>query len=228
MKRIGILAGISVVVAFGGMTLPGAEGSPSSPKAATLAFVDKAKLPIAREVVQAFRQAPRARRTVRRHATQMGGFTHRNVTNISVVLPARIEFRKGRRGTYEYSADFRGRIKPKNLVTVSINSYPDYPVQDGSYLFMLGRTERDGATSATPMHWILSSTTVHGRKYLSHVSDSCSIVGGRGGYHPILSRSLLKVGLRQARTVLRRAVMRRPIIRLRDVLGPMKPARKCP
>lgn len=222
MKRNGILGGLCLVVVIFGVGLPGPSGeaSASSPKAATLAYVENTKLPITRQILKAFRSARPSRKSVTRHTDQFSGLSHRNVTRILLTLPARVLYGVGGRGLYEFAVDFRGPIKPKNAVTVGVSSTAG---NGNGYGFLLGRTTKDGPQNSTPMHWLVGA--YYGARSRNY--DSCSIFGGPGAYHPILSQSILSAALRQAQTVIRRGQKRRPIQWQPDVVSSKKPAKTC-
>ncbi len=196
-----------------------ASAKPVRPDAATLKFVDKAKLPIAREVIRTFRRTKPSQRTVTRHTSQLIGMSHRNVTNISGEIPVRLAFDSSRVGMYLFSADFRGRTRPKNMVSVSISTYPNQVGNRGIYGFIMGRTKNDGPTNSWPMHWLMSAGYMRGSKDVSYLFDSCAAGGGLGGSKPVLSVPGLLAGMKQARKVLRQAAKRRPIRRQKDVFA---------
>lgn len=193
-----------------------ATRSLSGPKPASLGYVDKAILPIARQVIQAIRRAKPSTKDVTRNTSQMAGLSYKNVTNINVKIPA-----KTGRGYYSYAADFKGLVKPNSLVTVVVSSIKND--KNNAYSFLLGRTKKDGPTNTLPMHWLMGN--IYAPKIRFY--DSCSVTSGRVGPHPILSKQILAAGIGQARNVLRRATKRYSIARQKDILARMKPAKDC-
>lgn len=202
-----------------------AVSSSRDPSAATLQYVDKAVLPLARKFVRALRKARPSRKQVTRHTSQMYGKSHSNVTNISVTLPAR----GARKGEYVFFAgDFRGRIKPRNAVTLSLGAAPARGI-DGVYSFSLSRSTYDnpGSSVYSSMHWLIDAFYGRGSRFLDHQYDSCAANGKLGGDFPIMSKTILAAGIRQASNVLRRATKRKPLTRQRDVFAGLTPATRC-
>lgn len=203
--------------------LVGVAGSTSAkpvrPDAATLKFVDKAKLPIAREVIRTFRRTKPSQRTLTRHTGQLIGMSHRNVTNISGEIPARLAFKRSQVGFYYFAADFKGAVRPRNMVSVTISSLTTPVGNRGVYGFLMGRTKNDGPTNEWPMHWLFSAGYMRGAKDVSYLFDSCAAGGGLGGSKPVLSEPGLLAGMKQARKVLRQAARRMAIRHQKDIFA---------
>ncbi len=219
--KLGQIKGVAVAAVAAMLLLGTAESAsakPVRPDAAALKFVDKNKLSIAREVIRTFRHTARSRREVTRHTGQMMGMSHRNVTNIQGEIAARLAFRKGQKGTYDYSADFKGAIKPKNFLGLYVSTNQ---ARNREEVFGMGlwRTELDGGGTPRSMHWFLSAVYTRNSRETWYSFDSCGADGGPGGNKPVLSEPSLIAAVRQMRKVLRHASQRRPIRRQKDVLA---------
>lgn len=199
-----------------------------APVAATLEYVDAAKLPMARAIIKAFRHTKPSKRRITRHTSAFFPSSYRNVTEILAVIPGKAAFGHGRIvGDYEFGADFRGPIKPENMVVAGVSATPNTNSPGNGYLFTLARTTHDGPTTVMPMHWFMTNGVSRGSKYLHYNYDSCSATGSTGGDSPILTAPILAVAMRQARSVLGQIRHHRRIRWQRDVMRSQEPADAC-
>ncbi|MEI2711388.1 MAG: hypothetical protein V9E96_20620 [Chitinophagaceae bacterium] len=192
--------------------------------------MDKAKLPIAKAAIKAFRHTKPSRRIFKKHTGELFGFgfSYGNITEIGAIIPAKAAFGHGRVvGEYDFLADFKGPIKPKNLIAAGVSATPDDSDVAHGYGFTLARTTHDGAINPSGMHWYMDAEYSRGSKDAYYGFDSCSATGSTGGPHPIMTAPILATGMRQGIKVLRQAVHHRPIRWQKDVLASKQPARFC-
>lgn len=125
-------------------------------------YVSGAVLPLASDVLQAYRHAKPADQQSRA-TSEMADMSYRRVTEIDVESEVRSP-RTHKLAEYAIEADFspRGQLKPQDMVAVRIGEFSKpfklpYSGQSGTYDFSLAKTTKEvEETNTEGLHWELS------------------------------------------------------------------------
>jgi hypothetical protein len=121
-----------------------------------VSYVNKAVLPLASEAVKAYHEARGSEVVVRRNQPEMYGMTYTHLTEVDINVPGTLT--NGDSGGYSYTAQFLGRVTPKDLVFVDVDTYENKSigvahVKEGIYSFYIAKTTGSVEDPGQGLQW---------------------------------------------------------------------------
>lgn len=169
---------------------------------ANVKYTNQAILPLAKEIISTYDHAKPSEKYRKNNLNYKSDLGYDHLTEIKVTIPTQIASNH-RDGDYLLEAEFKGSIKPSNVMEVAVDDYAAKATTD-LYGVMIEKSKMDIPYMYIGVHWLMESIDTYGSKELDTWYSSKVANGTFESRYKELARPLLNASLNQAERVIGR------------------------